>query len=94
MSVFEAVMLLCFGAAWPFSIYKSFKSKSIQGKSLFFLIIVLTGYISGIMHKLLYNYDQVIYLYLLNGIMVSMDIGLYLRNRRLLEDSVLSQPEV
>ncbi len=94
MSVFEAVMLLCFGAAWPFSIYKSFKSKSIQGKSLFFLIIVLTGYISGIMHKLLYNYDQVIYLYLLNGIMVSTDIGLYLRNRRLLEDSVLSQPEV
>lgn len=94
MSVFEAVMLLCFGAAWPFSIYKSIKSKSIQGKSLFFLIIVLTGYISGIMHKLLYNYDQVIYLYLLNGIMVSTDIGLYLRNRRLLEDSVLSQPEV
>lgn len=94
MSVFEAVMLLCFGAAWPFSIYKSYKSKSIQGKSLFFLIIVLTGYISGIMHKLLYNYDQVIYLYLLNGIMVSTDIGLYLRNRRLLEDSVLSQPEV
>ena len=87
MSVFEAIMLLCFGAAWPFSIYKSYKSKSIKGKSLFFLIIVLTGYISGIMHKLLYNYDPVIYLYLLNAIMVSTDIGLYLRNRRLLEDS-------
>lgn len=94
MSVFEAIMLLCFGAAWPFSIYKSYKSKSIQGKSLFFLIIVLTGYISGIMHKLLYNYDQVIYLYLLNGIMVSTDIGLYLRNRRLPGDSALSQPKV
>ncbi len=93
MSVFEAIMLLCFGAAWPFSIYKSYKSKSIKGKSLFFLIIVLIGYISGIMHKLLYNYDQVIYLYLLNTIMVSTDIGLYLRNRRLLEDGKLSQPE-
>jgi len=32
MSVFEAIMLLCFGAAWPFSIYKSYKSKSIMGK--------------------------------------------------------------
>lgn len=89
MSVLEAIMLLCFGAAWPFSIYKSYRSKSIKGKSLFFLIIVLIGYVSGIMHKLLYNYDQVIFLYLLNAIMVSTDIGLYLRNRRLPENSGL-----
>ena len=27
MSIFEVLMLLCFGAAWPFSIYKSYTLK-------------------------------------------------------------------
>ena len=44
-------MLICFGAAWPFSIYKSLKSKSTAGKSLIFLIVVEVGYIAGIIHK-------------------------------------------
>jgi len=87
VSIFEAIMLLCFGAAWPFSIYKSYKSRSIKGKSFFFLIIVLTGYISGILHKIFYNYDNVIYLYILNMFMVGIDIILYFRNRRLIERS-------
>ena len=59
MSVFEMVMLLCFGAAWPFSIYRSYKSKKCDGKSLVFLLIILAGYISGMVHKVLYNYDMV-----------------------------------
>jgi hypothetical protein len=25
--IFEALMLICFGAAWPFSIYKMLKTK-------------------------------------------------------------------
>lgn len=82
MSIFEIIMLLCFGAAWPFSIYKSYKSKSINGKSFLFLLIVLLGYISGILHKLFYNFDNVIYLYVLNMIMVGADMLLYLRNCR------------
>jgi hypothetical protein len=83
MSIFEALMLICFGAAWPFSIYKSYVSRSVQGKSAFFLIIVLLGYVAGILHKLIYQYDMVIYLYILNFIMVSADFILYLRNSRL-----------
>jgi hypothetical protein len=83
MSIFEAIMLLCFGAAWPFSIYKSYKSRSIKGKSLLFLLIVFTGYISGVLHKFFYNFDNVIYLYILNMVMVGIDITLYLRNRKL-----------
>lgn len=82
MSIFEIIMLLCFGAAWPFSIYKSYQSGSIEGKSLLFLIIVLAGYLAGIMHKVFYNFDYVIYLYLLNMFMVAIDIMLYLRNKR------------
>ncbi|NMA85218.1 MAG: hypothetical protein GX962_15295 [Epulopiscium sp.] len=80
MSIFEVIMLLCFGAAWPFSIYKSYKSKSTAGKSLVFLVILLTGYVAGILHKAFYSYDQVIYLYILNFCMVSVDTLLYIRN--------------
>ena len=81
MSVFEIAMLVCFGAAWPVSIYKSLRSRQVGGKSLFFLIIVLVGYAAGVLHKLLFHYDLVIFLYLLNALMVTLDIILYLRNR-------------
>jgi len=83
MSIFEIIMLLCFGFAWPFSIYKSYKSRSVEGKSLLFLVIVFVGYISGILHKINYNFDNVIYLYILNAIMVGIDILLYMRNKGL-----------
>ena len=73
-------MLICFGAAWPFSIYRSYVSKKTAGKSVVFLIIVELGYVSGITHKILYNFDNVIWLYVLNAIMVLIDIGLYYRN--------------
>jgi hypothetical protein len=81
MSVFEITMLVCFGAAWPVSIYKSLKSRQVAGKSLPFLVIILIGYGAGVLHKLLYHYDAVIFLYLLNALMVAFDIFLYLRNR-------------
>ena len=83
MSVFELGMLVCFGAAWPASIIKSFKSRSTSGKSLFFLIILFTGYILGILHKLIYRYDFVIFMYILNALMVFTDIMLYFRNKRI-----------
>jgi hypothetical protein len=87
MSIFEIIMLICFGAAWPFSIYRSYTSRSVEGKSLLFLLVIFLGYIAGILHKTFYNYDNVIYLYTLNMLMVGIDILLYLRNRRLLESS-------
>lgn len=80
MSIFEIIMLACFGAAWPFSIYKSYRSRQTAGKSLLFLYVVLVGYLSGVIHKLLYSKDPVIYLYLLNAIMVLTDLLLYYRN--------------
>jgi lipopolysaccharide export LptBFGC system permease protein LptF len=83
MSFFEAMMLICFGAAWPSSIYKSYTSRTSRGKSIVFLIIVLIGYGAGIMHKVFYNFDPVIYLYMINALMVLADIFLYFRNSRL-----------
>lgn len=82
MSIFEAGMLICFGAAWPVNIYKSYKTRSAAGKSLPFLLIVIAGYICGIIHKLLFSRDVVLYLYLLNLAMVCIDLALYVRNRR------------
>lgn len=81
MSHFEIIMLICFGAAWPFSIYRSWVSRSTKGKSLLFMIIVMCGYIAGVLHKLIFDHDLVIYLYALNFLMVAVDVGLYLRNR-------------
>ena len=74
-------MLICFGAAWPFSIYRSLKSREVGGKSLVFLIVVFVGYLCGIFHKAFFHLDGVIVLYSLNAAMVLADICLYIRNR-------------
>lgn len=81
MSIFEVIMLICFGSAWPTSLYKSFRSRTARGKSLAFLIIVFIGYGAGILHKVFYNLDWVVTLYELNGLMVLTDIVLTQRNR-------------
>ncbi len=76
-------MLVCFGAAWPSSIYKSYTSRTARGKSVVFLVIVLLGYGAGVLHKLYFSLDWVILLYLLNGLMIAADIVLYVRNTAL-----------
>lgn len=83
MSIFEIIMLVCFGAAWPFSLYRSWRSRTNAGKSIFFLWVIFAGYIAGTLHKVFYNYDPVIYLYVVNGTMVAGDILLYFRNGKL-----------
>jgi hypothetical protein len=79
MSPFEAGMLICFGAAWPFSIYRSYKTKVVAGKSLAFMVIVDIGYVCGMLHKVFYNFDGVFYLYLLNFVLVTVDMSLYMK---------------
>ncbi len=83
MSIFEMIMLVCFGAAWPVSIIKSWNSRTNNGKSLFFLIIVLAGYVAGILHKIFYLYDMVILLYFTNFTMITVDLLIYYRNSKL-----------
>lgn len=82
MSVFEIIMLACFGISWPVSVLKSIKTKSTAGKSLIFLLAILIGYIAGMIHKILYSRDPVFFLYLFNFMMVSIDLILYLKNLR------------
>ena len=74
MSIFEIIMLVCFGASWPISIIKTIKAKNPVGKSVAFLYLVLIGYIAGCLHKYYFNFDNIIWLYVLNGAMVTVDI--------------------
>ena len=85
MSHFEIIMLICFASAWPFSIYKSYKSKQNAGKSLLFMYVVEAGYVAGMLHKYYYNMDGVFYLYLFNFMLVLTDICLYYRNSFILK---------
>lgn len=86
-------MLICFGAAWPFSIFKSWRTGSNEGKSVLFLIVIFTGYVSGVIHKVHYNWDPVVFLYMLNGLMVAIDLALYYRNALSKEASPVSEAE-
>ena len=88
MSIFEAGMLICFGAAWPMNIAKSIKTKSTKGKSLGFLCLIFFGYIAGIASKLVNpaymaafaDKWYVLFFYVLNLLMVGTDLCLYYRN--------------
>ena len=82
MGVFEFLMLVCFGFSWPFSILKSIRSRSTKGKSLEFMLLVLCGYIFGLIHKLLYSRDWVIWAYAAAMLLVVIDLLLYVRNWR------------
>lgn len=88
MSIFEVGMLVSFGAAWPLNIYKSIKTRSATGKSVSFLLVVLTGYVCGIIHKLVYSRDIVLSLYIINFIMVLIDTALYFRNKKFDEQKI------
>ena len=82
--LFEALMVICFGISWPISIAKSFKSRTSKGKSLVFLCFILIGYVFGIISKLVSgNITYVLFFYVLNLIMVSVDTILYFRNMKI-----------
>lgn len=89
--ILEVVMLVCFGASWPFNVVKSYKTRSAKGKSVFFLYLIIVGYFAGIISKFINesyisnfaNNWYVLFFYVLNLIMVSFDLVLYYRNRRL-----------
>lgn len=81
MSVFEAGMMVCFGASWPIAAYTTFKTKSVGGKSLKFSFLILIGYVFGIIHKILYSPDYVIILYILNMLFLLIDICLHIKYR-------------
>ena len=87
----EVIMILCFGASWPFNVIKSYKARTAKGKSPVFLCLIILGYIAGIASKFLNEAYMasinekwyVLFFYFLNLLMVSTDLALYFRNRML-----------
>ena len=87
----EIIMLISFGASWPLNVIKSYKAKTTKGKSLWFLLLIIFGYVAGICSKFVNEAYMsaigekwyVLFFYFLNLFMVSADLVLYFRNRRL-----------
>lgn len=96
--VLEVVMIVSFGASWPLNVVKSYKSRTTKGKSLPFLCLIFCGYIAGVASKLLNEAYMlsfssrwyVLFFYVLNLIMVGIDLCLYARNYKI-DRSVLNE---
>ena len=87
--ILEIIMIVSFGCSWPFNVVRSYKVRTTKGKSLTFLLLVLFGYVAGILSKFINpNFDfatkwYVVFFYILNFIMVGIDTALYFRNKLL-----------
>ncbi len=82
----EIIMLICFGFSWPINALKSWRARTAKGKSIAFLLCIFTGYVAGILGKIINPNGfkwYVMFFYVLNICMVSLDIAFYFRNRRL-----------
>lgn len=83
-NILETMMIVCFGLSWPLSIMRSYKSRSTKGKSLLFMCFIVFGYLCGIASKMLtHTYNLAFWFYFPNVIMVSTDICLYFRNKKI-----------
>ena len=89
--ILEIIMIVSFGASWPMNVMKSYRARTAKGKSVAFLCLILFGYVAGIASKLvneayMASFAQkwyVLFFYVLNFIMVSADLAMYIRNRKL-----------
>lgn len=79
ISPLEAIMLICWGMSWPVSVFKALRTKKVYGKSPIFISLIAIGYVSAILHKFLYSYDYLVFLYLFNLSMILTDLYLYTR---------------
>ena len=87
----EIIMIVSFGCSWPMNVIKSYRARTTKGKSLAFLCLIFFGYIAGIASKLINESYMaqfadkwyVLFFYVLNLLMVGVDLCLYARNKRL-----------
>lgn len=80
-SIFESIMLICFGLSWPLNVIKAYRARTARGTSLPFILLIITGYIAGITAKLVTGQvNYVLIVYLLNLAIVSVNVLVYFRN--------------
>ena len=83
--ILEIIMVVSFGISWPLNVIKSYQARSTKGKRLWFLVLIFFGYVCGIASKLTADSYKwyVLFFYVLNFVMVGIDLLLYWRNYRL-----------
>lgn len=82
--IFEALMLICLGISWAVNVIKSIKAKTAKNKSPVFLLLVLLAYTCGAVSKIAAQHiTYVFYIYIVNILLVSADILLFIRNKSL-----------
>ena len=88
--IFEAAMLVCFAASWPFNLTRAYRARTNIGTSLPFMLIIIVGYICGIANKLV-NDDitYVLAFYVFDLALVSIGLVIYARNKVLDDKSKL-----
>ena len=83
-SIFETAMLVCFGFSWPLNVIKAYRAKTTKGTSLAFILLIITGYVAGIIAKILNKQtNYVLLVYLINLAIVMTNLFVYFRNRNL-----------
>ena len=88
----ECLMLVCFGFSWPMNVMKAYKARTTKGTSLPFIILIITGYVCGIAAKLINGQiNYVLAVYVLNLVIVMMNIVVYIRNRGLDKQRVIAE---
>ena len=74
----EFGMLFAFGFSWPFAIARTYRSKSVDGKSPMFMLIVILGYMCGIASHLMEGTKLwLVAVYRADIALVSTDLALY-----------------
>ena len=80
-SIFETVMLLCFGFSWPMNLIKAYNAKTAKGTSLPFILLIIIGYVAGITAKIVTGQtNYVLAAYVLNLAIVLLNLVIYFRN--------------
>ncbi|MEY8328200.1 hypothetical protein AALB81_02510 [Lachnospiraceae bacterium 48-33] len=90
--ILESIMLICFGFSWPINVIKGYKARTAKSMSLPFILLIISGYIAGITAKLVsQQINFVLIVYLLNLAIVSLNLVIYFRNRKLdkIQETVL-----
>ena len=81
--ILEAFMLICFGFSWPISVIKNIKAKTSKSMSLPFILLILSGYVAGIVGKIINgNVSYVLIVYVFNLISVALNLIIYFINLR------------
>lgn len=89
-TICEIIMVIGFGASWPFNIVRAYKARTAKGTSILFMLLIGIGYVAGIAGKILTWIDKsgltwlqyvAFAFYILNLVMVSTGIAIYFRNK-------------